>query len=98
MLEDERSSLAGAGAVEVFDSRATPPYGAERINRASEMTENPHTHAIVSMAVIEYSVEVRLPPSPSEPTLVVRHCFSNAFLCPWLVDDNSISARGHAHH
>jgi hypothetical protein len=36
------------------------------------MAEEPHTHTVVSMSVIEYTVQVRLPPSPSEPTLVVR--------------------------
>ena len=86
LLDDERNSRAGAGAVELFDSRAAPPDGAERINRASEMAEEPRTHTVVSMSVIEYTVQVRLPPSPAEPTLVVRHSLRNASIVACTVE------------
>lgn len=92
LLDDERNSFAGAGAIELFDSRAAPPAGAESIHRASEMTEEPRTHTVVSMSVVEYTAQVRLPPSPSETTLVVRQFATNAFFVaspfdqnPWLV-------------
>ena len=72
MLDDEGNVLTGAGAIELFDSQAAPPAGAESIHRASEMTEDPRTHTVVSVSMIEYTVQIRLPRSPSEPTLVVR--------------------------
>ena len=80
LLDDERNSLAGDGAIELFDSRAAPPAGAESIRRASEMVEDERTHTAIGMSVIEYTVQALLPPSLSEPTLVVRQRSSNAFL------------------